>query len=70
MKQPFPEKQNNPIRSYPLIGFILIAVLFLSTLTLAYLYITGQTQQALLYQQIEETQKSLIRFTRSSPRGI
>ena len=59
MKQPFPEKQKNPIRPYTLIGLLLIAVLFLSTITLAYLYITGQTQQALLYQQIQETQKRL-----------
>ena len=59
MKQPFPEKQKNPIRPYTLIGLVLIAVFFLSTITLAYLYITGQTQQALLYQQIQETQKRL-----------
>lgn len=69
MKQPFPQQPNSPVRPETLIGLILIAVLLLSTLTLAYLYLKDRTQRDLLLMQIQETQKRLDQIHLSLTQG-
>ena len=69
MKQPFPQKQKSPFRPETLIGLILIAILLLSTLTLAYLYLKDRKQQDLLLKQVQETQKRLDQIHMSLTQG-
>ena len=69
MKQPFPQKQKSPVRPETLIGLILIAVLLLSTLTLAYLYLKDRKQRDLLLKQVQETQKRLDQIHMSLTQG-
>jgi murein L,D-transpeptidase YafK len=69
MKQQFPQKQKKPVRPDTLIGLILIAVLLLSTVTLAYLYLQDRKQQELLLKQVQETQKKLDQIQVSLAQG-
>ena len=69
IKQPFPQKQNSPVRPETLIGLILIAVLLLSTLTFAYLYLKDRKQRDLLLKQVQETQKRLDQIHMSLTQG-
>lgn len=69
MKRPFPQKQKSPVRPETLIGFILIAGLLLSTVTLAYLYLKDRNQRDLLLKQVQETQKRLDQIHMSLTQG-
>ncbi len=69
MRQLFPRRQKSPIRPATLIGLILIAVLLLSTITLAYLYLKDRKQQELLLKQVQETQKRLDQIQVSLTQG-
>ena len=69
MKPLFPRKQKSPVRPETLIGLILIAVLLLSTATLAYLYLQDRGQRDLLLKQVQETQKKLDQIQVSLTQG-
>ncbi len=69
MKRLFPQKQKGTLRPETLIGLILIAVLLLSTVTLAYLYLKDRKQRDLLLEQVQETQKRLDQIHMSLTQG-
>ena len=57
------------VRPETLIGLILIAVLLLTTVTLAYLYLKDRKQRDLLLKQVQETQKKLDQIQISLSQG-
>jgi len=69
MKYLFPRKQRNPVRPEILIGLILVAVFFLSTVTFAYLYWKDRKERDLLLRQVQETQKRLDQIQVSLTQG-